>query len=130
MPFLTSVVAEDRGDGRWLLAADLIYRGKSEDFVVPSGFPTDFASVPRLLQWVAPKLGRQNRSAVLHDYLYAVAPLVLTKGGWMQITRKDADGLFRRTMREDRVSWLRRWTFYLAVRVGGWLPWYQSRRNR
>jgi len=124
VPFVTALIARDLGDGRnWVLVHDLVYKGMVDEFTVPARFTTDFASVPRLLQGIAPKLGRQNRSAVLHDWLYSTRPLVLRKHGYAPITRKDADGIFRRCMREDKVSWLRRWTFWTAVRLGGWVIW-------
>lgn len=127
MPFLDPIIARDDGSGRWILAEPLRYQGHTDEFEVPGGFPTDFASVPRIVQSIAPKMGRQNRAAVLHDYLYALAPLVLRKSGYRRITRKESDGLFRRCMREDRVNVLRRWVFYYGVRLGGWLTWRRYR---
>ena len=38
--------------------------------IVPRGFETDFASIPRTARLLIPKLGRYNKAAVIHDYLY------------------------------------------------------------
>jgi hypothetical protein len=37
---------------------------------VPKGYATDFASIPRLVQWVIPKTGAHDGPAVIHDWLY------------------------------------------------------------
>ncbi len=110
-------------NGSWRLVAPLEYRGNKDQFTVPEGFVTDFASVPRIFQSFAPKMGRQNRASVLHDWMYRTKPALLRSAGFVAITRRDADGIFRRTMKEDGVRWLRRYTYWLAVRVGGWYPW-------
>lgn len=103
------VVVEQAGVRSWVLRAPVVYRGHSDTFTVPAGFRTDFASVPRVFVWLLPSYGQYTRPAVLHDYL--------VRG---QVTsRVDADGLFRRSMRELHVSFLRRWLMWAAVRVVG-----------
>lgn len=96
------------------LVAPLTYVGNTDTYVVPSGFKTDFASVPKIFWPLFPPSSRRTAAAVLHDWFYA--------GGGV-ITRKDADGIFRRTMREAGISWWRRWTMYRAVRICGWSRW-------
>ncbi|HEY4631862.1 MAG TPA: DUF1353 domain-containing protein [Blastococcus sp.] len=34
---------------RWSLVDDLVYQGRWERFVIPAGFRTDFATVPRVV---------------------------------------------------------------------------------
>lgn len=61
MPFTGPVVVQevDRGDGsRWQLVEPLTYQGRDDPFVVPAGFETDFASVPRAFTWLIPRYGR------------------------------------------------------------------------
>jgi hypothetical protein len=91
----------------WALDQPLTYTGKRDTFVVPSGFVTDFVSVPRLLTWLLPRYGDYTRAAILHDYLW-------TRD---DVTKADADGLFRRAMRELGVSVPRRWMMWAAVRT-------------
>lgn len=102
----------------WKLEAPLIYQGKKERFVVPAGFITDFASVPRILWWIFPPYGEFTKAAVLHDYLYETG----------QVPRWDADGLFRRVMRELRTRPTRRWFMWGGVRTLGWLA-YQKKKE-
>lgn len=115
MPFTGNVVVQElaAADGsRWQLVEPLGYRGRHEDFEIPSGFTTDFASVPQALTWLVPRYGRYTKAAILHDYLWALC----RKG---EFNWADADGLLRRTMRELEVPLVRRWLMWAAVRLAG-----------
>jgi hypothetical protein len=92
---------------RWELTEPVAYRGAREEFTVPAGFETDFASIPRLVVWLIPRYGLYTRSAILHDFLWRTHA----------VSRADADGLFRRSMRELGVSMPRRWMMWAAVRL-------------
>lgn len=109
MAFESKLRVEEIGDGFWRLTDDLKYQGRTDRFVVPAGFRTDFASVPRLFTWLVPSSGEYTKAAVLHDWL-------LEESG---LSRHDADGIFRRTMRELGVSDLRRYVMWGAVRIAG-----------
>ena len=81
---------------------------------MPAGFVTDFASVPGLFTWLVPRYGRFTKAAILHDFLCDEA-----KEG--RFIRSQADGIFRRVMRELGVGFIRRWVMWAAVRLGsGW----------
>lgn len=80
------------------------------EFVVPAGFLTDFASIPRWATPIIPKLGRDLRSSVAHDYLYEFN---------LGLTRIQVDDLFFDGMVADGVSVARRHIMYQAVRIGG-----------
>ena len=54
---------------QWELREPVVYQGAQETFTVPTGFRTDFASIPRLVVWLIPRYGLYTRSAILHDYL-------------------------------------------------------------
>ena len=108
MPFESDVVVREVDDTTWRLVEALRYEGAREHFEVPVGFETDFASVPRAFVWLIPKYGRYTKCAILHDFLCEES-----KSG--RFDRDDADGIFRRTMRELGVSFLRRWIMWAAV---------------
>lgn len=103
----------------WEVVEPLIYRGNTETFTVPIGFVTDFASIPRILWSLVPPYGRYTKAAVLHDHFYVT----------QSITRRDADGLFRRTMKELGVSRLLSRVMWLAVRIGGGFVWKRRSCN-
>jgi len=108
MPFESDVVVREVDDDTWELVEPLRYAGNTETFVVAAGFRTDFASVPRAFGWLLPSYGRYTKAAILHDFLCDEA-----RAG--RFDRDDADGLFRRAMRELGVSFLRRWIMWGAV---------------
>jgi hypothetical protein len=113
MPFDsgTPLQVEEVDERWWRVLADLKYHGKSQDFVVPAGTKTDFASVPRLFTWLVPTSGKYTKAAVLHDYLCQTGA----------IPRNDADGVFRRALREVGVPNVRRYVMWGAVRLAAGL---------
>jgi hypothetical protein len=88
-----------------------------QSIVVPAGFVTDLASVPRILTNIVPADGPWVKAAVIHDYLYA------THGINGLYTRKQADGILREAMGVLGVSPFYRTVIYSGVRVGGWKGW-------
>jgi Protein of unknown function (DUF1353) len=114
-PFTGEVVVrqleDDPGFTKWELVERLSYRGRWDEWTVPPHFRTDFASVPRIVTWLIPRYGRFTKAAIIHDYLCAVE---VRRG---TISRADADGVFRRALRELGVAFLRRWLMWAAVRL-------------
>lgn len=107
MPFVQGEVAVMEVDQEsWVLLEAIVYQGKAQTFTVPVNFSTDFASVPQAFTWLIPRYGIYTKAAILHDYLCREKI----------VNRADADGIFRRAMRELGVSFLRRWMMWAAVR--------------
>jgi hypothetical protein len=104
------LIVEQVGDEDWELKTSLRYEGSRESFEVPVGQRTDFASVPRPFVWFLPRYGSYTKAAILHDYLWRERAV---KG---EMSWVDADGIFRRAMRELHVPFLRRWIMWTAVR--------------
>jgi hypothetical protein len=119
----------------WALTAPLVWTGtKGDTFVVPTGFVTDFATVPRALVWKTLPYGPYTRAAVLHDWLLVSLaewwneyqnggpdgrgnPEMALPAWQPPATSRDADGIFRRVMEDLGVSWLTRWQMWAAVRL-------------
>jgi len=106
------VVVQQHSDEEWIVWESFTYTGKHETFVVPRGMCTDFASVPRPVIWYLPRYGPYTLAAILHDHLWR--DLAATG----QLRYVDADGIFRRAMRELEVPFLHRWVMWAAVRWG------------
>jgi hypothetical protein len=85
--------------------------------VIPSGFYTDGASVPRLFWNIFSPFGSYFSAALVHDFLYSKDSTELFHI-W---DRKEADLIFLQAMKDIGVSWLTRRTIYRAVRLGGWM---------
>ena len=125
MPLRTKLQAEKTGTRRtwlgsraiWKLTACLVYEAETYYVMVPAGFETDFASVPRLPLMYLLAGDTAHEAAVIHDYLYR------TNG----ISRREADALFYTIMRETNEPRWRAWMMWFAVRAGGWRTWNKYR---
>lgn len=104
--------------GWWRVSQPLHYEFEGQEIVVPTGFVTDLASVPRLLWWYLPPHGNYLAAAVLHDYLYGLQML-----GGKEIKRVVADRVFLAAMADLGVRQLRRRIMHRGVRIGGWNAW-------
>lgn len=113
--FTTPLVVEPLDDGRrWRVRESFSYYTDVADapewlIVVPVGFDTDFASIPRVFWALLPPTGRYGKAAVVHDYLYRCT-------AW---PRAVCDRVFREAMEVLGVSWLTRHALYRAVRLWG-----------
>lgn len=114
--FLDSLTLEER-DGRWWrVAAEFRYDSAVAGcrFIIPEGFVTDLASVPRLpLAWLL--AGDTARKAgLVHDFAYSVH---------LPGDRELADRVFREAMAVEGVPAWRRWVMWAAVRACGRSRW-------
>jgi len=88
--------------------------------IIPIGFKTDFASVPKWLWSFIPSIGTYCEASLKHDFLYTVAAF----------KRKDVDKLFLKDMlliapkRKGRA-----YVMYWAVRLFGWIRWGKNHWN-
>jgi hypothetical protein len=83
------------------------------EVVVPAGFVTDLASIPRIFWSVLPTDGVYTFPAIVHDYLY-----------WTQThPREVADDVLRQGMDDMKVPAVDAWAIYKAVRLGGGGAW-------
>lgn len=120
--FLTKLVVRDDGGPPFILARPLVYDSALLDrpLMVPDGFPTDFASIPRPLWSILPPVGKYDAAAVLHDYCYCVSPFGMS--------RATADRILLEAMQVCQVSALTRRVIYLGVRLGG-KPYWDTQRK-
>lgn len=109
------------GGRRFILRDDfrIIIPEEGIDVTVPSGFITDFNSVPRILwAWFAP--WECPEAGVVHDYLYQFP---------FDLSRSDIDTIHRKIMifQQERSSKAR--MAWLGIRAGGWKPWNKYRKR-
>lgn len=98
---------------RWRLKEPLIYEGRWQYYVIREGFVTDFASIPRPVQWLLDNAGRNSEAAVLHDAVWRESK---RKAG-ARVDPWNADGLFRRSLRQTGAPALTRGLMWFAVRL-------------
>jgi hypothetical protein len=104
--------AGDTGRARWKLLCELAYNSQIHGLIiVPPGYVTDFASVPRLpfAYWLTGDTA--HASAVVHDYLCSVE-YQRCKISWAR-----AAAVFREAMKHEKVPAWRRTMMYWAVRM-------------
>lgn len=104
-------------DKNFQLTEDLIYDSKvlNMTVVVPKGFITDFASVPRVPIAYTLFGGKAHHEAVIHDYLYRTKPHICS--------RPQADRVFLEAMKTRQKGLFLRVSMYLGVRIGGSSSW-------
>lgn len=100
----------------WRVITDFKYVTNSGNtIVVPAGFKTDGATIPKILWTWLPAWGKYSRAAVVHDYLcrrieegtpHSTSP-----------TRKEADDIFFEAMTDCEVSLFVKRVMYTAVRL-------------
>jgi hypothetical protein len=116
--FLEPLILKDNDSDKFTLMESFSYSIGCLDsdiiITVPKGFVTDFGSIPGFLWFVLPKLGKYNKAAVVHDYLYQ---MVREK----RFSRVVADSIFLEAMGVLEVPKWKRFVVYLGVRLFGWI---------
>lgn len=99
------------GRGQWQLCQPLAYQSDiaGRVLIVPAGFKTDFASVPRIpiAYWLTGDTA--HPAAVIHDWLYSTG----------EFSREKTDAILLEAMAADGVPVWRRYVMYWAVRAFG-----------
>jgi len=118
--FLSPLRVEQIDEDDWKLLAPLRYYSAllDREVVVPAGFVTDFASVPRLpfIYWFTGNTAQA--AAVIHDWFY--------RTGTESISREMADRLLAEAMQALGYWRVRVWFMWAGVRVGGYWS-YETR---
>lgn len=96
----------------WQVLAEFIYVSPRVVVHIPQGFVTDFGSIPRFFwRMLSPTELHIGKPAVIHDYLYRVAT--------MPVTRQQADAELREAMACVGAPRWKREMVYRGVRLGG-----------
>jgi hypothetical protein len=100
---------------QWVLTEKCIYQsnllgddGEPVLVIVPEGFVTDLASVPRIFRIFIIKNGRHRPAAIVHDFLCRLG---------MCFSRVTADKIFLEAMKVAGVPRIRRRLMYWAVSI-------------
>ena len=109
-------------DEEWVVRKEFIYEvgslGSGDKIVVPAGFVTDFASVPRPFWSILPRIGKHASASIVHDYLYFSH----------EKTREEADDIFYEGMIILGVDQWRASTMRNAVKFFGGKSYEKSER--
>lgn len=117
MCFQNELIVESCSPTKWQLYHPLIYKcdGIKDGLtiIIPKGFTTDFASVPKIFCPILPHTGKYTKASALHDYLYS------TYSDDVLCNRAEADKLFLQAMTYSGVAPWKRMLLYYAVRIFG-----------
>ena len=118
--FIGKLILIDVDGDSWILDEPFGYMSKAGNrIMVPSGFVTDLASVPRLFWRIFPKSGPYNKAAVIHDWMYRNH----------LFDRYDCDDIFLDAMLFDGVGYFKAHLIWAGVRLGGCIPWNDEGRK-
>ena len=134
------------------LFEDWVYQiGGNRPIIIPEGFETDFASVPRILWPIASPMGILRYGSLPHDFGYqhgylltpdfgdpgAMATAIMNGhkysfGGNIPIcigqSRQFFDAILRDVTIAATGAKYRAWGAYAMVRLGGGIPWAKYRK--
>jgi len=116
------IVSPMKGCRMWKLIEPFEYyvgsENSKETIVIPAGFITDFASIPRFF-WslIGHPVGEYAAAAVLHDYLYSCQGVIPER----VYSRKRCDQIFLEAMGVLGVGLIKRSLMYASVRSLGWI---------
>ena len=103
------------GKQTYILLEDIVVESLGYQIKLLKGFDFDAASIPKIFWSIigSPFTGNYTTPAAIHDGLYAGEIL----------NRKVCDDIFLDLMKQYKVSYLRRYTMYWAVRLAGGKVW-------
>ena len=88
--------------------------------LVPTGFVTDFASIPKNFWTLLRPDGEYTYAAIIHDYLYWAQPR----------SREEADQIFKMAMQDFGISAVEVELIYGAVRFVGRFAWNANAKQK
>lgn len=123
--FPKALIVEDipGTDNKWKVYEPFVYyvgdRKNEDTIIVPKGFITDFASIPRFLWTLLDPVGPYRGAALIHDYLY----------NQQTRKRKACDQILLEACKDLGVNWITRWTIYVNVRAFGFVAWAKNHKD-
>ncbi len=112
----------DKNDWWELYQPFKVQLSNGKTIVINAGYVTDFASVPRFLWALFPPIGKYNRAALVHDYLYDLQYRQKELGE--KAARKFADKQFLYLANQVNVdAKFQNYVMYLMVRMFGLKAW-------
>lgn len=107
-------------DGTYEVTEDLIlvHRKSGRQTLIPKGFRTDLASVPRFMSWLTPIAGVHDIAAIRHDRNCVEQADAYREGRPSDVTSVQTDGMFLDDLLELGVPLYRSRAYWVGVRLG------------
>jgi hypothetical protein len=94
--------------------------GDNSLLTIPTGFITNFGSIPRPVRGFLNRMGKSLRAFVVHDWLYS------TNNG-TTLKQRHCDDILYVLSREDGESWLDAQSINKGLMCGGWTCFKKSK---
>ncbi|MAF25305.1 hypothetical protein CL634_06985 [bacterium] len=114
-------IEDGKWDGEhWLTLTKLIVRLEDGSLVtVPSGFKTNFGSLPRVTKSVLSRMGNSLRGYVFHDWSYS-------KNTTLNLKQRECDAILYTLSREDGEGYFSAKAINYGLACGGWTAYKKS----
>jgi len=115
----------------WVLTEDWKYNIDGEEYVIPSGFQFDGASIPKFLRTFFSPVGVLLMGGLVHDYAYKYKTLLKKnkKDTMGELTQKRADEIFRDINIIVNGFYTMNRLAYWSLRIGGFVAWNGHRKR-
>ena len=115
----------------WVLTDDWKYNIDGEEYVIPSGFQFDGASIPKFLRSFFSPVGVLMIGGLVHDYAYKYKTLLKKnkKDTMGELTQKRADEIFRDINIIVNGFYTMNRLAYWSLRIGGFVAWNGHRKR-
>ena len=115
----------------WVLTEDWKYNIDGEEYVIPSGFQFDGASIPKFLRTFFSPVGVLLMGGLVHDYAYKYKTLLKKnkKDTMGVLTQKRADDIFRDINIIVNGFYTMNRLAYWSLRIGGFVAWNGHRKR-
>mgnify|MGYP003955246783 FL=1 len=115
----------------WVLTDDWKYNIDGEEYVIPSGFQFDGASIPKFLRSFFSPVGVLMIGGLVHDYAYKYKTLLKKnkKDTMGDLTQKRADEIFRDINIIVNGFYTMNRLAYWSLRIGGFVAWNGHRKR-
>ena len=115
----------------WVLTKDWKYKLDGVQYVIPTGFQFDGASIPKFMRTFFSPVGVLLIGGLVHDYMYkytACKPLS-KKDALLIVDQKRADQIFRDINIAVNGFYLMNYLAYWSLRLGGFVAWNGHRKR-
>ena len=115
----------------WVLTEDWKYNIDGEEYVIPSGFQFDGASIPKFLRTFFSPVGVLLMGGLVHDYAYKYKTLLKKnkKDTMGELTQKRADEILRDINIIVNGFYTMNILAYWSLRIGGFVAWNGHRKR-
>ncbi len=121
-------------EGKWQVLTYFEFHSVAKDsglFVaVEQGYKTDLSSIPLLIRWLIPKVGKEAQGACIHDKTFLTGHMMVRIGEnekSVPVTLGMANSMFFESMRLLKVNPFRYWAIKLGLSAGSWIVWNRYR---